>query len=160
MLALFMFTAASFLCGMAWSIESLIAFRVLQGVGGGILTPVGTAMLFRAFPPQERAKAAAILMIPMVVAPASGPVIGGYLVEYWDWRWIFFINIPVGVTGLIFAGLFLQGGEAAASRTPGRARASFWRPRASRAVMYGLAEAGERRPRMTPGSSPLARSAS
>ena len=124
MLALFIFTTASFLCGMAWSIESLIAFRVLQGAGGGMLTPVGTAMLFRAFPPHERAKAAAILMIPMVVAPASGPVIGGFLVEYWDWRWIFFINIPVGITGLIFAGLFPQGGEASPSRAPGRARAS------------------------------------
>jgi EmrB/QacA subfamily drug resistance transporter len=108
MLALFVFTLGSFLCGVAWNIESLIAFRVLQGAGGGILTPVGTAMLFRAFPPAERAKGAAILMLPMVVAPASGPVIGGYLAEYHDWRWIFFINIPVGLLGLLFAGLYLR----------------------------------------------------
>ncbi|MDO8615065.1 MAG: MDR family MFS transporter [Dehalococcoidia bacterium] len=108
MTALFLFTSASLLCGLAWNIESLIAFRVLQGVGGGMLTPVGTAMLFRAFPPEERAKGAAVLMIPMVVAPASGPIIGGYLVDYQDWRWIFFINIPVGVLGLLFAGAFLR----------------------------------------------------
>src|SRR2546429_8028792 len=74
MVALFVFTSGSLLCALAWNIESLIAFRVLQGVGGGILTPVGTAMLFRAFPPEERAKGAAILMSPIVVAPASGPV--------------------------------------------------------------------------------------
>src|SRR3990172_6257709 len=100
MTALFVFTAASFLCGLAWDIESLIAFRVLQGVGGGMLTPVGTAMLFRAFPPHERALASAVLTIPIVVAPASGPVLGGYLVEYQSWRWIFLINIPIGVVGL------------------------------------------------------------
>ena len=99
---------ASLLCGLAWNIESLIAFRVLQGVGGGILTPVGTAMLFRAFPPADRAKASAILMIPMVVAPASGPVLGGYLVEYHDWRWIFLINIPSAFSGIAFAGMFLR----------------------------------------------------
>ena len=108
MLALAIFTLSSLACGLAWNIESLIAFRFLQGVGGGILTPVGTAMLFRAFPPAERARAAAILMIPMVVAPASGPVLGGYLVEFHSWRWIFLINVPVGVLGLVFAGMFLR----------------------------------------------------
>ena len=95
--ALAVFTLSSMACGLAWSIESLIAFRVLQGIGGGMLTPVGTAMLFRAFPPIERAKAGAILIIPVAVAPATGPVLGGYLVEYLDWRWIFFVNIPIGV---------------------------------------------------------------
>jgi EmrB/QacA subfamily drug resistance transporter len=108
MTALFLFTSASLACGLAWNIESLITFRIMQGVGGGMLTPVGTAMLFRAFPPHERAKGAAILMIPMVVAPASGPILGGYLVDYQDWRWIFFINIPIGVLGLLFSGLFLK----------------------------------------------------
>jgi len=105
--ALSVFTISSFLCGMAWNIESLIAFRVLQGVGGGMLTPVGTAMLFRAFPPAERAAAGALLTIPIVVAPATGPVLGGYLVEFHTWRWIFLINIPVGLLGLLVAGLFL-----------------------------------------------------
>ena len=103
-----MFTSASRASGLAWDLGSLIAFRALQGGGGGMLTPVGTAMLFRAFPPHERAKAASILMIPMVVGPASGPVLGGYLVEFHTWRLIFLINIPIGVLGLIFAGLFLK----------------------------------------------------
>jgi EmrB/QacA subfamily drug resistance transporter len=141
MTALMLFTTGSFLCGVAWSIESLIFFRILQGVGGGILTPVGTAMLFRAFPPQERAKGAAILMIPMVVAPASGPVLGGYLAEYHDWRWIFFINIPVGLLGLLFAGLFLR---EETQPSPGRLdiRGFILGATGLGALMYALAEAG------------------
>ena len=96
------------LCGLAWDVESLIAFRVLQGVGGGMLTPVGMTMLFRAFPPSERAKASAILTIPMAVAPALGPIVGGYLVDYASWRWIFLINIPIGVIALAIAALVLR----------------------------------------------------
>jgi EmrB/QacA subfamily drug resistance transporter len=141
MIALTLFTTGSLLCGVAWNIESLIGFRILQGVGGGILTPVGTAMLFRAFPPQERAKAAAILMIPMVVAPASGPVLGGYLSEYHDWRWIFFINIPVGLLGLLFAGMFLKEEK---QPSPGRLDIPGFILGAAglAALMYALAEAG------------------
>lgn len=142
MTALFLFTAASLASGLANNIEMLIAFRILQGVGGGILTPVGTAMLFRAFPPQERAKAAAILMIPMVVAPASGPVLGGYLVEYQSWEWIFWINIPVGVLGFIFAGLFLREEKqdtAGRLDIPGLVLGGA----GLASLMYGLAEAGD-----------------
>lgn len=106
--ALFMFTTASALCGAAWSANSLIAFRVLQGVGGGMLTPVGTAMLFRAYPPNERARASAVLAIPTVLAPALGPVLGGILVTHTSWRWIFYVNLPIGVVGLVFSALFLE----------------------------------------------------
>ncbi len=106
--ALFAFTVASALCGQAHSAGELIAFRILQGVGGGMLTPVGTAMLFRAFPPSERAKAASVLMIPAVLAPALGPVVGGWLVTDVSWRWIFYVNLPVGVFGFIFGALFLK----------------------------------------------------
>jgi EmrB/QacA subfamily drug resistance transporter len=97
------FTVASALCGLAWSIESLIFFRVVQGVGGGMLTPVGTAMLFRAFPPDERAKASAVLAIPTVIAPTFGPILGGWLTEVVSWRWIFYVNLPVGVLAFTFA---------------------------------------------------------
>src|SRR5512132_3842979 len=79
MFALGMFTLASLLCALSWNVGALITFRILQGVGGGMLTPVGTAMLFRAFPPSERAKASAVLIIPTVLAPALGPIIGGWL---------------------------------------------------------------------------------
>lgn len=104
--ALAAFTLASALCGQAHNLGELIAFRVLQGVGGGMLTPVGTAMLFRAFPPVERAKASTILMIPTVLAPALGPIIGGWLVTDVSWRWIFYVNLPLGVLGFLI-GVFL-----------------------------------------------------
>ena len=108
MFALAMFTGASALCGASWSAGSLIAFRVLQGVGGGMLTPVGTAMLFRAFPPRERAQASSILAIPTVLAPALGPVLGGLIVTHTSWRWIFFVNVPIGLAGFVFAALYLE----------------------------------------------------
>ena len=139
--ALAMFTASSFLCGVSQSIGQLITFRIMQGVGGGMLTPVGTAMLFRAFPPSERAKASAVLAIPAVVAPASGPVLGGYLVEYQSWHWIFLINVPIGLTGLLFAALVLrEGKEASAGRldVPGFILGSS----GLASVVYALAEAG------------------
>ncbi|QUH00964.1 multidrug efflux MFS transporter [Saccharopolyspora erythraea] len=108
LLAVVIFTTASVLCGFAGSIWMLIASRVLQGVGGGMLVPVGQAMLFRAFPAHERAKASAVLAIPITVAPALGPMLGGALVEYASWRWIFFINLPVGALTLVFTVLFLE----------------------------------------------------
>jgi EmrB/QacA subfamily drug resistance transporter len=106
--ALVVFTTGSALCGAAWSIQSLIAFRLLQGVGGGMVTPVGTTMLFRAFPPNERAHASAVLTVPTAIAPALGPVLGGWLVDNASWRWIFYVNVPVGVAAFVFASLFLR----------------------------------------------------
>ncbi|MBI3743619.1 MAG: multidrug efflux MFS transporter [Chloroflexi bacterium] len=108
MLALALFTVGSLLCGLAWNIESLSVFRVLQGAGGGIMTPVGITMLFRAFPPEERARASSLLLIPSVLAPACGPLVGGALVQYLSWRWIFFVNLPFGVLGLLAAAKFLR----------------------------------------------------
>jgi multidrug resistance protein len=94
--ALVIFTVASVLCGVAQSLTQLVAFRILQGVGAGMMSPVGTTMMFRAFPPVERAKAAGILVTSTVLAPALGPVVGGWLITHGSWRWIFYINIPVG----------------------------------------------------------------
>lgn len=107
-IALGIFVLGSLLSGLAWDIESLIAFRALQGVGGGMLTPVGFTLMFRAFPPAERAAASAVLAIPITVAPALGPILGGYLVDYQSWRWIFLVNVPVGLLALGTAILFLR----------------------------------------------------
>jgi EmrB/QacA subfamily drug resistance transporter len=106
--ALAMFTAASALCGQAHSLRELVAFRVLQGVGGGMLVPVGTAMLFRAVPPIERARASTVLIVPTVVAPALGPVLGGWLVTDVSWRWIFYVNLPIGAFAFAVGFLFLR----------------------------------------------------
>lgn len=101
--ALVMFVGASVLCGEARSIHQLVTFRFLQGVGGGMLTPTGTTLLFRAFPPERRARASSILAIPTVLAPATGPVLGGFLTDTFGWRWIFRLNIPIGLLALAVA---------------------------------------------------------
>jgi len=87
--AIVVFTAASALCGMAGSLAELEIFRVLQGAGGGMMAPVGLAMLFRAFPPAERIRASSILTVPTTLAPALGPVVGGLLVTELSWRCVF-----------------------------------------------------------------------
>jgi EmrB/QacA subfamily drug resistance transporter len=101
--AMAVFLIGSALCGQARSIEQLVAFRFLQGIGGGMMTPVSTAILSRAFPGEERAKASALIQVPWILAPLSGPVVGGYLVTYASWRWIFYINLPIGIVGFILA---------------------------------------------------------
>jgi EmrB/QacA subfamily drug resistance transporter len=106
-----LFTLASALCGLATSLPELIASRAFQGIGGGVFVPVGMAMLFRAFPPAERIRANRYLMVPMLLAPASGPVIGGALVTGLTWRWIFYINLPVGLAAGAFGLLCLPGGS-------------------------------------------------
>ena len=86
----------------------LIGFRILQGLGGGALTPVGTAILYRTFPPAERVQVARVLNIPTVFAPATGPVLGGLLIDKLSWHWVFYVNIPIGIAAFMFGLLFLQ----------------------------------------------------
>jgi EmrB/QacA subfamily drug resistance transporter len=109
--AIGLFTAASALCGVATSLPELVAFRAVQGAGGGLLIPVGMAMMFRTYPPAERIRANRLLIVPTLLAPALGPVIGGLLVDGLSWRWIFYINLPVGVAALVFGALFLPRGS-------------------------------------------------
>jgi EmrB/QacA subfamily drug resistance transporter len=106
--AIAIFTVASALCGVATTLGQLVAFRVLQGAGGGMLAPVGMAMLFRAFPPAERLRAAGILIGPVIIGPASGPVLGGLLVTHLSWRWVFFVNVPIGIAAVIFGAITLE----------------------------------------------------
>ena len=108
LIAIVIFTGASALCGLSQSLTQLVIFRILQGVGGGMLTPIGMAMLFRTFPPAERVRASRILIVPTAFAPALGPVLGGLLVTDVSWRWVFFVNLPIGIAALIFGVLFLQ----------------------------------------------------
>jgi EmrB/QacA subfamily drug resistance transporter len=108
LIALFVFTAGSALCGLAPTLWALIAARVLQGAGSGLLIPVGAAMTLRAFPLSERARVSAIITVPAVVAPALGPVVGGYLIQFQSWQWIFFINVPLGIVGLALGIRYLR----------------------------------------------------
>jgi MFS family permease len=84
--SLALFVIASALCGLAQNFQMLIAFRALQGLAGGALTPSGTALLFRTFPPKQRVQVSRVLIIPTVIAPAVGPVLGGFLVDQLSWR--------------------------------------------------------------------------
>src|ERR1700744_5214502 len=100
--ALALFTAASALCGAADSLPELIAARALQGIGGGMLTPTGTAMLYRAFGPEQRAKVARTIILPILIGPAAAPILGGGLPQTLSWRWGFLLNVPIGGVRLVF----------------------------------------------------------
>ena len=95
------FAAASFLCGLAVNLPMLIAFRIMQGATGGVLQPVSQAVMLEAFPPAERGKAMAFWGVGIVVAPMLGPVLGGWLTDNYSWRWIFYINLPIGLASVI-----------------------------------------------------------
>ena len=107
-MSLIMFVAMSMFCGFAQTLDQLVAFRVLQGLGGGLLVPIGGAMLYRAFPMEERANAAIGVLSVTVIAPAIGPMLGGILVDEVSWRWIFFINGPIGLLAIALAFLWLR----------------------------------------------------
>ena len=97
MLALVLFILGSIACGLAWNIGSLITFRVLQGLGGGMLMPLGMTMMTRAAGPARIGRVMAVLGVPMLLGPIAGPILGGWLIEVASWHWIFFINLPIGI---------------------------------------------------------------
>lgn len=105
-LALFVISSA--LCGLAWSLGALISFRVLQGLSGACLLPMSFTLLYREFPPQERGAAVGALGIPILLAPALGPTVGGYIVTYASWQLIFYINVPIGIIGFILSVIYLR----------------------------------------------------
>jgi EmrB/QacA subfamily drug resistance transporter len=106
--AIAVFTIASELCGIASSLNELVLFRVVQGMGGGMLTSVGMAMLMRAFPPEQRVRVSAMITIATGVSPTVGPVLGGLLVTDLSWRAVFSVNVPIGVAALVFGAVFLR----------------------------------------------------
>jgi EmrB/QacA subfamily drug resistance transporter len=107
MLAILLFTAGSALCATASSINMLISFRVLQGLGGGMLMPLGMTIMTRAAGPARMGRLMAILGVPMLLGPIFGPILGGWLIDIASWHWIFLINVPIGITALVYSWLAL-----------------------------------------------------
>jgi MFS transporter, DHA2 family, multidrug resistance protein len=107
MLSVVGFTASSFLCGLAPTLGMLIVFRILQGATGGALQPLSQAVLLEAFTPQDRGKAMGFWALGIVVAPILGPVLGGWLTDNYSWRWVFYINIPVGIASIVMTKLYI-----------------------------------------------------
>ena len=148
--ALAVFTLGSGLCAIAPSEHALIAFRVFQGIGGGALFPMAFAIVFRVFPPAERGPASAVIGVPVLLAPAFGPTVGGYLTTTFNWNAIFMINVPVGVVAFILGFFVLRG------RSADRTEMGVEAPRRGRfdalglvlamtgftAFVYGITEAG------------------
>ena len=106
------FVATSALCGFAWSAESLIAFRVLQGLAGGMIMPIGMITLAQAAGPRRIGRVMSVVGVPMLLGPVLGPVLGGLLVTHLSWRWIFFVNLPIGIVGLVLAARLLPSARA------------------------------------------------
>lgn len=105
---LVLFVVGSALCGLAWSLPSLVLFRVLQGLGAGALQPTEQAILRQTFPPHEQGTAMALFSIAVMVGPAFGPTLGGWIVDNFHWSWIFFINVPVGFVGFFMVWRFVE----------------------------------------------------
>ncbi len=139
--ALAAFVVGSALAGSAWSIESLIGFRVLQGLGGGLLMPVGQTLLAQAAGPQRMGRVMSVIGVPMLLAPIFGPVIGGAIVDQVSWRWIFFVNLPVGLTAILLAWRLLPRPEARDSSKLDVRGLVLLSPGIA-VFVYGLSEAG------------------
>lgn len=107
MITIALFTIGSVLCGIAQTPEQLIIYRIIQGLGGGMVAPIGMAMVFKLAPPERRGSIMGVLGIPMLMAPAFGPVLSGWLVESVSWHWIFIINLPIGIIAFILGYKYL-----------------------------------------------------
>src|SRR3954452_21154639 len=143
LIALVAFTIGSALCGLAWSSGSLVAFRVLQGVGGGMLMPIGQMVLVKAAGPRNLPRVMSAIGVPIILAPVFGPTLGGLLVEHAGWQWIFFVNLPIGVAA-VFAALRLLPRDEAAPAKAGKLDAIGLGLVATGLVgiTYGLAQSG------------------
>ena len=143
LVALVLFTAGSVLCAVATTAPMLIFFRVLQGLGGGMLMPVGMSMLYRLAPPEKRGAVMGFFGIPMLLGPALGPVISGWLLEYASWPWIFLINLPIGAVAVLIGMRSLP--SFAAERSDARLDMAglVLGPIAFSALTYGISESTE-----------------
>jgi EmrB/QacA subfamily drug resistance transporter len=143
LLSLALFTVGSLLAGLSWSIGALIAFRVVQGLGGGMIMPLGQTILAQAAGPQRMGRVMSIIGVPLLLAPIIGPVIGGALVDAVSWRWIFFVNLPVSAIAFLLAVKLLP-------RVPRRGErkldllGAILLPAGIALFLWGLAESGQR----------------
>ncbi|MFD0683563.1 DHA2 family efflux MFS transporter permease subunit [Actinomadura fibrosa] len=139
-----LFTAGSALCGLAWSAGSLILFRVLQGAGGGLIQPIGQSIVVRAAGPARLGRVIGITVLPMTLAPVLGPVLGGLIVDRLDWRWMFLVNLPLGVLTLALAARFVPRDEkrGTGGRPLDKLGLVLLSPGLA-AIVYGLSEVGD-----------------
>ena len=105
--SILLFTFSSLMCGSSWNIQSLVFFRVLQGIGGGALQPISQAILLETFPPQQHGMAMAIFGIGTMFGPIIGPLLGGWITDNWSWHWIFYINVPIGFISILMVLFFI-----------------------------------------------------
>ncbi len=141
LISLSLFIGGSALCGMAWSAGSLIFFRALQGFGGGMILPIGQTILARAAGPQRMGRVMSIVGIPMLLGPVLGPAIGGILVDNFDWRWIFYVNVPIGLLALVLSARTLKSDATGTAGKLDILGLSLLSP-ALALIVYGLSEAG------------------
>ena len=143
--ALLLFMLGSALAGATWSIESLIGARVLQGLGAGMILPVGQSILAQAAGPARMGRVMSVFGVPMLLVPVAGPILGGAIVEQWSWRWIFFINLPVGVAAVFAAQKLLPEARAQLRQRLDLARVCCCSRPASPIFLYGLAQSRRHR---------------
>ena len=150
-----LFTLGSALSGLAWSTETLVIFRVLQGVGGGMIMPVGTMMLTRAAGPARLGRIMSIIGMPMILAPIFGPTLGGLIIDHLDWRWIFYVNVPVGIVAVVMGMRLLPNVEEGVFRTKlDRVGLALLGPRRAALRLRPGRDRPERRPRGAAGLRP------
>ena len=119
-----LFTISSLLCGLAWNIQSLVFFRVLQGIGGGALQPISQSILLETFPPYQHGTANAVFGVGIMFGPIIGPLLGGWITDNWSWHWVFFINIPIGIFSIIMSLFFIV--DPAYMKSGGMKKIDYW----------------------------------
>jgi len=140
LVSMFLFTVGSLFCGLSWSVESLVLARIFQGLGGGMMMPLGMTVIFKTVPLEKRGLVSGVFGLPLLFAPVFGPTLGGYIVEYINWRFIFTLNLPIGALGLFLGWILLRETE----RVPDLGfdlRGFFLAGSGFGATFYGLSQA-------------------